>query len=118
MCKVYDLVGHPELLQEIETASKIITKGTGQNEILHIPEIIEYLKRKTSFLSKYGAVRAYPLDTLPEEMSKEYKIKFNNRNRAFIDLRPAIQFCFFDKSLLNGDYHIVYPETYCNEMVM
>lgn len=118
MCRVYDLVGHPELLLEIEAASEIITKGTGKKDKLHIPEIIEYLKRKTSFLKKYGAIRAYPLKTLPDKMAKEYQIKFNDWNRAYIDLRPAIQFCFFDKSLLNEDYHIVYPESYCNEMVM
>lgn len=114
MSMVYDLVGKPELFIEFEQIAFII-KNKNNAETVYVPEIIEYLKQKTSFPDRYKAIRANPLCTLPNQ---EYRYKFNDKNRAFIDTRPAIQFCLLDKSLLNSKYHIVYPEAYCSEAVM
>lgn len=114
MSVVYDLVGKPELFNEIEQVASII-KANNKTDTVFVPEIIEYLKQKTSFLNRYKAIRVNPLCTLPNQ---EFRFKFNNINRAYIDTRPAIQFCILDKSILNSKYRIVYPETYCSEAVM
>lgn len=112
--KVYDLVGKPELFKEIEQVAAII-RQRNNTEFVYVPEIFEYLKQKTSFLSRYKAIRVYPLETLPNH---NVRYRFNRKNRAFIDTRPAIQFCILDKDFLNGEYRIVYPQTYCSGMVM
>lgn len=111
---VYDLVGRPELFEEIETVATII-KDHNEAVTVYIPEVIKYLKCKTSFLKRYKAIRVNALNTLP---NTEFRYKFNDKHRAFIDIRPAIQFCIFDKSFLNSEYRIVYPEEYCSESVM
>lgn len=114
MNMVYDLVGRPELFNEIEQVASII-KERNRIKAVYVPEIIEYLKQKTSFLVRYKAIRACPLCTLPNH---EFRYRFNNINRAFIDTRPAIQFCILDTTLLNSRYRIIYPEAYCSEGVM
>lgn len=111
---VYDLVGKPELFEEIEAIASIIKKNNNV-EVVYVPEIIEYLKRKTSFLEKYKAIRVNPICTLP---NIDFRYKFNNKNRAFIDTRPAIQFCILNKNFFNSQYRIVYPEAYCSDSVM
>lgn len=93
LSKVYDLVGRPELLLEFEECSKIIMKQRKQKTI-YVPEVIEYLKTKTSFLEHYAAIRANPLHTLPPTFN-QFQYKINEKNRGVIDTRPAIQFCFF-----------------------
>lgn len=79
---------------------------------------LAYLKQYTQFSTRYKAIRANPLSTLPNSYSQSFLFKFNNRNKAFIDVCPAIQFCFFDKSLFTEDYLIVYPEMYCQNPVI
>lgn len=115
MKEVYDLVGKPELILELQKASEIIKTRAGTSSV-YIPEIIEYLKKKTSFLRLYKAIRAFPIDTLPLEMRE--KLKFNNKHGGYIDTLPAIQICVIDKSILNEEYQIVYPDIYCSEAVM
>lgn len=114
MNNVYDLVGKPELFIEIEQVATIIKTYNKVKEV-YVPEIIEYLKQKTSFLNKYKAIRVNPLCT---RHNADFRYKFHYKNKAFIDTRPAIQFCVLDKCFLSSKYHIVYPETYCNEAVM
>lgn len=111
---VYDLVGRPELFEEIEAIASII-KEHNNVEIVYVPEIIEYLKRQTKFLERYKAIRVNPICTLP---NIDFRYKFNDKNRAFIDTRPAIQFCILNKNFFNSQYHIVYPETYCSSSAM
>jgi len=83
------------------------------------PEIIiAYLKQFTQFSTLYKAIRVNPLCTLPNSYIQSSLFRFNNRNKAFIDVCPAIQFCFFDKSLFTEDYLIVYPEMYCQTPVI
>ena len=115
--KVFDLVGRPEHLIEMKRCSEIITKKWHKSTV-YVPEIIAYLKQFTQFSTRYKAIRANPLSTLPNSYSQSFLFKFNNRNKAFIDVCPAIQFCFFDKSLFTEDYLIVYPEMYCQTPVI
>lgn len=111
---VYDLVSNPELFYEIEKIATLIEQANNVNTV-YVPEIIEYLKSKTSFLQKYKAIRANPLCTRP---NTSFRYKFNDKNKAFIDTRPAIQYCILDKTFFNSQYHIVYPEMYCADYVI
>lgn len=117
MDEVFDLLGRPELLLQVEEIIRIIQEETGKKEVF-IPEVIQYLKLHTDFLTRYKAVRGYPKDTMSDSIFGDYRFKFTKQNRATLDTRPAIQVCVFDKSLLNGDFRIVYPEHYCSGMVM
>lgn len=111
---VYDLVGKPELFYEIELIASII-KQRNRVERIYLPEVIELLKQKTSFLQRYKAIRVNPIGSFT---NNDFRYYFNDKNNAFIDIRPAIQFCIFDKSFLKSEYHIVYPEAYCSDAVM
>lgn len=115
--KVFDLVGRPEHLIEMKRCSEIITKKWHKSTV-YVPEIIAYLKQFTQFSTLYKAIRVNPLCTLPNSYIQSSLFRFNNRNKAFIDVCPAIQFCFFDKSLFTEDYLIVYPEMYCETPVI
>ncbi len=112
--EVYDLVGKPELFAEIEQSANIIKARTNAKTIF-VAEVLEFLKKHTSFLKYYKAIRVYPIETMP---NADFRIKFNYKNHAYLDTRPAIQFCIWDKSILNSKYHIVYPDTYCEDSVM
>ncbi len=114
MTGVYDLVGKPELFEQIEQIASILKNKTN-TQIVYVPEVFEFLKQNTSFLDKYKAIRVYPLNTFKGEA---YTLKFNPKNKGFIETRPAIQFCVLDKSFLKSRYHIVYPKEYCADGVM
>lgn len=76
---------------------------------LTVSFVLEFLKKQKNF-AKYKAIRCYP-----SKQDSENIMYFNeNKNiKAFLDLRPPVQICVFDKSFLcQNIYEIIYPETY------
>lgn len=113
--KVYDTVGHPELIKDIYDVSEVLRKDRNVPEVF-IPEVLEYMKCHTDFLERYKAIRMYTLDT--KNRNEGATLRFTPRYKAYIDTFPPIQFCFFDNSLFTSDYTIVYPEDYVMDGVM
>ena len=92
--KVFDLVGRPEHLTEMKRCSEIITEKWHKTTV-YVPEIIAYLKQYTQFSTRYKAIRANPLSTLPNSYSQSFLFKFNNRNKAFIDVMSCYSILLF-----------------------
>lgn len=109
---VFDLVGDMAALQLMKNTFDFLNSI---GKPCTVSGVIEYLKRKTDFGTKYIAVRAKD-EKFPE---KDDRILFISGDRPYLNLNPRIQLCFFDKSVFNGyEYKIVYPNEYATVVDM
>lgn len=109
---VFDLVGDMAALQLMKHTFDFLNSI---GKPCTVSGVIEYLKRKTDFGTKYIAVRAKD-EKFPE---KDDRILFISGDRPYLNLNSRIQLCFFDKSVFNGyEYKIVYPNEYATVVDM
>lgn len=111
----WDLIGNGQHRLDFEKACNLIVdEGLSDKEKLIVPNVIEYLKRKKQF--PYKAIRTLSMDTIQPNQTEEWlvlKIKFKQSKNSYLDLRPAIQLCLFEKRGLSlKDYFIVFPDNY------
>lgn len=81
--------------------------------------VIEYLKRHTSFLDRFEAIRVH--GHFSKRTDKIEKILFSSVNdrKQYLDLSPAIQICLFEKTSLNlSEGEIIYPIAYLKEVYL
>ena len=80
--------------------------------------IIEYLKTNTKGFN-YQAVRAYGLKSKNIHSVFNLSLYFEDNRPQYLDLKPAIQICFYKKDSLNlRNYQIVYPDEYIEGYVI
>lgn len=111
---IYDLEDSDVLL-ELDKIIKEL-KNTYSQEIT-IPFVIEYLKKINIF--DYKAIRAR-FEQAIKQNSKDHKgetigsrIRPITKSHAYLDLKPQIQICLIDKSIIEkGNYKVVYPSIY------
>lgn len=110
----FDLVGNTEHILALEKCSEILSKEFGQKNPT-VSKVIEYLKRNPSLPFHYKAVRAEGRGSISynEEFDLRKRVLFRQKMSAYLDLRPAIQICFFNKKDIKGaPISIVYPDEY------
>lgn len=110
----FDLVGNTEHLCILEECSKILSKEFRQQNPT-VAKVIEYLRRNPKLSFNFKAIRAEGRGSITynEEISLKRRIFYKQGKSAYLDLRPAIQICYFEKKDLVGDpLSIVYPEEY------
>lgn len=114
-----DLVGNTEhMVQFIDAYNALFSAGIA-NEKTRISRIIHHLKWEVRTFH-FTAIRAYGVK------SKDLGSRFaftryfqSNKQNSVIDLKPAIQICFYSKSALRlRNYRIVYPEMYSQDEVV
>lgn len=109
---VLDLVGNTEHLIMFREYAEMLSKDPQFGEPT-VGQVIEHMKRHTSF--PYKAIRVEGRRSISyfyEEGLKK-QLLFKLSGKAFLDLLPPIQICFFDKEyVLNSSYSIVYPDWY------
>lgn len=111
----WDLHGNGNHLLEFEkVCMEMINQGIAKSETLLVPNVIAFLRKTGKF--PYKAVRALGVSSISPNQSIEglvYRLKFVETNKTFLDLRPAIQLCLFEKRGMSlKDYFIVFPDNY------
>ena len=114
----FDLVGNTEhLILFTNTYNFLKSKGLA-NENAKVKRIIEYLKTNTKGFN-YQAVRAYGLKSKNIHSVFNLGLYFEDNKPQYLDLKPAIQICFYKKDSLNlRNYQIVYPDEYIEGYVI
>lgn len=99
--EVLDLVGNSSQIFDISEIAKKLEKEYRKK--ITVPFIIQYLKAHTSF--DYKMIRAHSVNAFPSISPLQYS--FVSWNNSYIDLRPIIQCCVLDKSILKLPVKII-----------
>lgn len=115
--KCFDLVGDTDHMSDFSNSIEFLKD---QNIITITPEttvarVLEFIKTKIGF--DYEAIRVYGIKSISEykEEYQKYRFRliFELSRPQFLDYKPAIQICIFEKNGLNRrDLTIIYPDEY------
>ena len=79
---------------------------------LTVPVVIKYLKEHTSF--PYVAIKASGLLS-PINIDSNRYIKFNPTMGSVLDLRPQVQICLLEKSVIgDNNFKVIFPQEYAS----
>ena len=111
----YDLVGNTEHIKQFgDTYEFLKAKGLA-NKNTTVARIIHYLKDEVKTL-KYSAIRASGIKSKNYNSDFSFSLQFEKEKPTYLDLKPAIQICFFSKKSLNlRNYKIIYPPVYSDD---
>lgn len=104
--EVLDLVGNTEQIKDVSKIAQILEKD--YDTPIMVPLIIRYLKTRVGFT--YKMIRVHSIDAFPSVEPLNYR--FVNHNKSYLSLRPIIQCCVLNKSILQLPVRIVYPPEY------
>lgn len=106
--ELLDLVSDTEQMEYFGKACNALQSKYPDKQIT-VSYVIEYLRNKGIF--PYKAIRAHSINC--GEGDKYFRLSFRERQltNSYLNLMPAIQFCFFDKDCISN-YHIIYPDEY------
>jgi len=117
----FDLVGDTDHMQDFSGSIEYPKTQNQIDENTTVPRILEFIKVKIGF--DYQAIRVYGIKSI-SEFKEEYK-KYRHRlifeldKRQYLDYKPAIQICIFEKDGLNlRDLSIEYPDAYNSDFVI
>lgn len=117
--RCFDLVGNMEHLAELKSYADLIKSQNLPMPVgrITVSYVIEFLKNKTDFSTKYGAIRA------KGEKSKNYNITvkkfFSLTGHQYLDLSPPVQLCLFKEDTFNlNKGEIVHPSKYFKDITI
>ncbi|WBV59479.1 hypothetical protein PFY12_10455 [Chryseobacterium camelliae] len=115
--KCFDLVGDTEHMMDFDNCVNFLREQNLLNEKSTVASIIRFIKEKVGGFN-YEAIRAMGIKSISEYKNEYkrylYRFKFEIDKSPYLDYKPAIQICIFEKRGLNlRDYRIEYPEEYC-----
>jgi hypothetical protein len=105
---VLDLVGNTTQIYDFGEITKVLEKEYHRE--VTVPFVINYLQTKTSF--GYKMIRAHSENAFSR--IEPLRLRFVEDNKSTLNLRPIIQCCVIDKSILLLPVKIVYPPEYVN----
>ncbi|WP_290847639.1 hypothetical protein [Flavobacterium sp.] len=116
--KIFDLVGNTQHLLDLERYIHEIRKGAFiKTTETTMSQVFHFIKNQIKEF-KYEATRAYGIDSISMSMHSDhiYRMFFEEKLKAYIDLKPAIQICLYAKNACSfSNWELIYPETYLDE---
>lgn len=114
--KCLDLVGTTEHLLQFSNAVDLMKSKKLVNNKTTVSRILNYMKHTIKVL-KHEAVRAYGIHTIsqnnPDYDEFNFKLVFEIGKPQYLDYKPAIQICIFNKFGLGlNNYNLIYPYEY------
>lgn len=91
----------------------MVLKEKYKQESWTVKTVIEHM-RKAKILDAYKAVRIESNNsTGRDEQLTEQRLNFKTGKQfVYFDMVPPVQVCVYDKSVLNNDFKVVYPDEY------
>lgn len=119
--KIFDLSGgNPQHSADFDEYSKFLKKqGFIKDKVTTVSKVFQFLRTHIKGFN-YEATRAYGVNSIGEILHPEhiYRMPFELQLGAYLDLRPAIQICFYTKSALNlKNYRVIYPDEFIDQYV-
>lgn len=113
--KVLDLED-PEVMMYFKQAGETFNK-VYKGRTVFVSQVIEYLKKNTSF--NYQAIRARVQGATNESYLPGHKMNLRSGHSAYLDLKPQVQVCILDRSVIGeNNFHVVYPPEYSEDFVI
>lgn len=118
--KCFDLVGSTEHLCIFsDSLDKLKGRGLLTNKTT-VARVLHHM-RKTLKIFHYEAIRVYGIDSVSKHKNPEfsYRIIFEHNRFQYLDYKPAIQICIYNKYGLNlKNYKIIFPDEYNSDYVI
>ncbi len=107
-----DLVGNTSHMLDFEKVFKILKEHGMVTKETTVARVLEFLKQKTDF--SYEAIRVLGINSISDKNNKDtYRLKFRESHRQYLDYKPPIQICVFQRKGLNlRNATIEYPDEY------
>lgn len=113
----FDLVGSTDHLLNIHNTFELMKKEGLANNQTTVKRIISHLKDIVKTFH-YSAIRAYGIRSKNYHSKFSFTQVFEHNRPGYLDYKPPIQICFFEKGSLNlREFRVVYPEEYSTEYV-
>jgi len=119
--KCFDLVGETEHMQDFSASIDFLKQKNLIGEETTVARVLEFIKNKVGF--DYEAIRVYGIKSISDH-KKEYqkyrhRLIFELSKPQYLDYKPAIQICIFEKTGLGlRDLTIEYPDEYNTNYVI
>lgn len=115
----FDLVGDTDHMSDFSDSVEFMKSQGLLKKESTVSTVIRFIKEKVGGFN-YQAIRAIGIHSISEhnEDYKKYlfRFKFEVNKKAYLDYKPAIQLCIFERDGLNlRDFKIEYPQEYCLE---
>ena len=111
----FDLVGSTEDMLDFSESVELLKQKRLIDERTTVARVLGLLKKTGNF--NYDAVRVYGIGSRPIDNEKyRYIMHFSSSKPQFLDYKPAIQICIFEKTGLKlRNMRIEYPDKYVDE---
>ncbi len=108
----FDLVGETDHIQMFHDTVDLMKKKGLLTSKTTVSRVINYLMDDLKIFN-YNAIRAYGVHSKSKNSRYNSIIYFNPSRVQYLDVLPAIQFCFFKNDVMAlCNYKIVYPSEY------
>ena len=109
--EVLDLVGDLEMIDAVEQYANSLKQTCHQQSML-VRTVLEHMKR-IGAMSDYKAVRIEGRESMMGIYNqRSHRLFFKKGDNSYFDTKPPVQVCVYDKSILNDDYRVIYPDEY------
>ncbi len=112
------MVGNTEQIQLFNDAYELLKSKKLVDSSTTVARVIAYLKMFTKNFN-YDAIRVYGIESKSQSSSYHSSLSFEDDKKQYLDLKPAIQICIYDKFKLDlKNYKIVFPDEYIEGFVV
>ena len=88
------------------------------NETTTVKRLIHFLKDELNNF-KFNSIRAFGLRSKNYNSQFSFTMNFEENRVQYLDLKPAIQICFYSKTALNlRNYTLIYPPEYTDDYLV
>jgi len=114
----FNLVDNPAHIEQFVNTIELMKKKKLFNAKTTVARVINYLKKDLKIFN-FQASRVYGVNSKRKASEYHSTIPFKPFSYQYLDLRPAIQVCFYDRKSLNLEqYRIVYPDKYIKDYLV
>jgi hypothetical protein len=113
-----DLVGNTEHMRMFSNSYDFLKKEGLANETTTVKRLIHFLKDELNNF-KFNSIRAFGLRSKNYNSQFSFTMNFEENRVQYLDLKPAIQICFYSKTALNlRNYTLIYPPEYTDDYLV
>lgn len=118
----YDLVGNTEHMLDFDKSIQLMKSQKLFDKNTTVSRIINFLQKKVAGF-RFEAIRVYGIKSISEHREEYEKYKhrliFEVSKPQYLDYKPAIQLCLFNKNSLNlRNLKIEFPDEYNSDYVI
>lgn len=109
--EVLDLVGDLLMIDVIDQYTTSLKKAYNQESML-VHTVLEHMK-SIGALTNYKAVRIEGRESMMGSYNvRSHRLPFKKGEDSYFEMKPPVQVCVYDKSILDNDFRVIYPDEY------